>query len=103
MSTAGRIMHTFGETVCSGGKTGNGFLSCLDSDDARIHKLRLPSGTANRSKYRLMTDMLTIAEGDAVTVGGSSYVVLRVVPVRIFGAFSHNECIISPKGGCADA
>lgn len=103
MNTAGRIMQSFGETVTSGGKTGRGFLSCLDPDDGQIHKLRLSPGVANRSKYRLMTDMPTIAEGDAVSVNGSNYVVLRVVPVHIFGSFSHNECILRMKGGCTDA
>lgn len=51
--------------------------------------------------------------GTAPTVGyatlaadaaaGRRYVVLRVEPVRIFGAFSHNECILKLKGGTADA
>lgn len=103
MSTAGRIMRSFGETVASGGRSGSGFIACLDPDDAQVHKLRLPPGVANHSKYRLMTDMQTIAEGDTVTVNGADYAVLRVVPVRIFGEFSHNECILRLKGGAANA
>ena len=45
----------------------------------------------------------SITEGDSVTAAGRRYVVLRVEPVRIFGAFSHNECILKLKGGAADA
>ena len=60
-------------------------------------------GVTNNSKYRLITDTEGIAEGDCVTAAGRSYIVLRVEPVRIFGAFSHNECILKLKGGGTNA
>ena len=99
MTVTERLLHGCGEVMTIGAAEGRGFISCLDCDDAQIHKTQLAPGVTNNSKYRLITDTESIAEGDAVTAAGRSYIVLRVEPVRIFGAFSHNECILKLKGG----
>ncbi len=103
MTVTGRILHNYGEDIAVGSAEGKGFISCLDPDDAQIHKTQLAPGVTNNSKYRLITDTESIAEGDAVTAAGRSYIVLRVEPVRILGAFSHNECILKLKGGAGNA
>ncbi len=103
MTVTARLLHGCGESISIGDTEGRGFISCLDSDDAQIHKTQLAPGVTNNSKYRLITDTESIAEGDAVTAAGRSYIVLRVEPVRIFGAFSHNECILKLKGGAGNA
>ncbi len=103
MTVTGRLLQSFGEDIAVGTYEGRGFISCLDSDDAQVHKTRLAPGVTNNSKYRLITDAESIAEGDAVSAAGRSYVVLRVEPVRIFGVFSHNECILKLKGGAGNA
>ncbi len=103
MTVTARLLHGCGESISIGAVEGRGFISCLDSDDAQIHKTQLAPGVTNNSKYRLITDTEAIAEGDAVTAAGRSYIVLRVEPVRIFGAFSHNECILKLKGGAENA
>lgn len=103
MTVTARLLHGCGERISIGDTEGRGFISCLDCDDAQIHKTQLAPGVTNNSKYRLITDTEAIAEGDAVTAAGRSYIVLRVEPVRIFGAFSHNECILKLKGGAGNA
>lgn len=107
MTAANRILQSYGESITVGTAESRGFISCLDPDDAQTHKAHLTPGVTNNSKYRLITDAEGIAEGiaegDSVTAAGRRYVVLRVEPVRIFGAFSHNECILKLKGGTADA
>ena len=103
MTVTSRLLHNYGQALTIGATEGRGFISCLDTDDAQIHKTRLAPGVTNNSKYRLITDTEGIAEGDSVTAAGRSYVVLRVEPVRIFGAFSHNECILKLKGGAVNA
>lgn len=103
MTVTARLLHGCGESIRIGTAEGRGFISCLDSDDAQIHKTQLAPGVTNNSKYRLITDTEAIAEGDAVTAAGRSYIVLRVEPVRVFGAFSHNECILKLKGGAGNA
>lgn len=103
MTAANRILRSYGERITVGTAEGRGFISCLDADDAQIHKAHLTPGVTNNSKYRLITDAEDITEGDSVTAAGRRYAVLRVEPVRIFGAFSHNECILKLKGGAADA
>ena len=103
MTVTNRILHNYGESITVGSAESRGFISCLDADDAQIHKTHLAPGVTNNSKYRLITDAEKIAEGDRVAAAGREYVVLRVEPVRIFGAFSHNECILKLKGGAADA
>jgi hypothetical protein len=103
MTITNRLMNNYGEAVTIGSNEGRGFISCLDPDDAQIHKTQLAPGVTNKSKYRLITDAEGISEGDCVTAAGRSYVVLRVESVRIFGAFSHNECILKLKGGGMNA
>ncbi len=103
MTVTNRLLHNYGESVTIGSNEGRGFISCLDPDDAQIHKTHLALGVTNNSKYRLITDTEGIAEGDCVTAAGRSYIVLRVEPVRIFGAFSHNECILKLKGDAPNA
>ena len=103
MTAANRILRSYGESITVGTAEGRGFISCLDADNAQIHKDHLAPGVTNNSKYRLITDIEGIAEGDAVTAAGRRYVVLRVEPVHIFGAFSHNECMLKLKGGATDA
>lgn len=103
MTVTNRILHNYGEKITVGSAENRGFISCLDPDDAQIHKMHLAPGITNNSKYRLITDSETVAEGDCVTAAGRKYIVLRVEPVSIFGAFSHNECILKLKGGAADA
>ena len=103
MTVTNRLLHNYGQSLTIGSAEGRGFISCLDPDDAQIHKTQLAPGVTNNSKYRLITDAENIAEGDLVTAAGRSYIVLRVEPVRIFGAFSHNECILKLKGGAVNA
>lgn len=103
MSAAQLIMQNYGEKLSVGVVSGRGFIACLDPDDGASHKKRFAPGTANRSKYRLITDMQSITEGASVIYGGREYVVLRVEPVSIFGEFSHNECVLRLKGGMGNA
>ena len=67
MTAANRILRSYGESITIGTAEGRGFISCLDADDAQIHKAHLAPGVTNNSKYRLITDAEGIAEGDAVT------------------------------------
>ena len=66
MTAANRILRSYGESITVGTAEGRGFISCLDADDAQIHKAHLAPGVTNNSKYRLITDAEGIAEGDAV-------------------------------------
>lgn len=103
MSAAQLVIQNYGESITVGGSTGRGFIACLDPDSAASHKKHLAPGVANRSKYRLITDMRSVSEGAAVVCGGREYRVLRVETVSIFGAFSHNECVLCLKGGAVNA
>ena len=77
MTAANRILRSYGESITIGTAEGRGFISCLDADDAQIHKAHLAPGVTNNSKYRLITDAEGIAEGDAVTAGGRRGVCLH--------------------------
>lgn len=98
MTATDNILGLYGEDISVGTVSGKGFLSCLDSDNATIHRQPLPAGVKNGSKYRLITNITDIAEKAVVQVSDRTFEVLRVEPVRIFGKFSHNECILRPKG-----
>ena len=65
MTAANRILRSYGESITVGTAEGRGFISCLDADDAQIHKAHLAPGVTNNSKYRLITDAEGIAEGDS--------------------------------------
>ena len=102
MTATDSILRLYGEDISIGTVTGKGFISCLDADNAQIHRQPLAAGVKNGSKYRLITNMGNIAEGTLVTSAGRIYEVLRIEPVRIFGRLSHNECILRLKGESAD-
>ena len=102
MTATDSILRLYGEDKSVGTATGKGFISCLDADNAQIHRQPLAAGVKNGSKYRLITNMGNIAEGARVTAAGRIYEVLRIEPVRIFGRLSHNECILRLKGESAD-
>lgn len=104
MTPTGRIIRCYGEELTINGEKRRGFIDCLDVDDGQIHKTRLVPGTANLSRYRLLSDAAELAEGAAVLTGdGRSFVVLRVEPVSIFGRYSHSECVLKLKGGAENA
>nr|DAG12560.1 MAG TPA: Minor capsid protein [Caudoviricetes sp.] len=102
MTAADSIFRLYGEDISVGTATGKGFISCLDADNAQIHRQPLAAGVKNGSKYRLITNMGNIAEGARVQVSGRIYEVLRIEPVRIFGGILHNECILRLKGESGD-
>lgn len=102
MTATDSILRLYGEDISVGTATGKGFISCLDADNAQIHRQPLAAGVKNGSKYRLITNMGNIVEGARVTAAGRIYEVLRIEPVRIFGRLSHNECILRLKGESAD-
>lgn len=103
MTSAEYIMLTYGEDVMIGNKAAKGFVSCLDSSDEQIHSRHFAPGVTNKSRYRLITAENRVRQGDEVECAGRRFVVLRVEPVRIFGEFSHNECMLCLKGGGSDA
>lgn len=41
MTAANRILRSYGESITVGTAEGRGFISCLDADDAQIHKAHL--------------------------------------------------------------
>lgn len=92
------IFRLYGDDIMVGARSGKGFISCLDAADAKIHRQPLPAGVKNGSRYRLITDMDNISEGELVQLADRIYEVLRIEPVRIFGRASHNECILKLKG-----
>ena len=102
MTAANRILRSYGERITIGTAEGRGFISCLDADNAQIHRQPLAPGVKNGSKYRLITNMAGISEGAQVQAAGRIYEVLRIEPVRIFGTLSHNECILRLKGESSD-
>lgn len=102
MTATDSIIGLYGEDISVGTATGKGFISCLDADNAQIHRQPLPAGVKNGSKYRLITNMGDISEGTQVCACGRIYEVLRIEPVRIFGKLSHNECILRLKGESGD-
>ena len=102
MTATDSILSLYGEDISVGTAAGKGFISCLDADNAQIHRQPLAAGVKNGSGYRLSTNMDNMAEGVQVTVAGRIYEVLRIEPVRIFGKLSHNECILRLKGESVD-
>ena len=102
MTATNNILRLYGEDISVGTAKGKGFISCLDADNAQIHRQPLAPGVKNGSKYRLITNMAGISEGAQVQAAGRIYEVLRVEPVRIFGTLSHNECILRLKGESSD-
>lgn len=98
MTPVGMILHGCGDDMRLGSKRIRGVISCLDTDDGEIHALPLDAGAANDSKYILITDCRNVSEGSCLICGGREYVIMRVEPVRAFGAFSHNECVLRLKG-----
>lgn len=92
------IFRLYGDDITIGDRSGKGFISCLDASDARIHRQPLPAGVKNGSRYRLITNMNNISEGERVQLADRVYEVLRIEPVRIFGRVLHNECILRLKG-----
>lgn len=102
MTATDNILRLYGEDISVGTAKGKGFISCLDADNTQIHHEPLAPGVKNGSKFRLITNMSGISEGAWVQAEGRIYEVLRIEPVRIFGALSHNECILRLKGESED-
>lgn len=94
MSITKRLIGRRGERIYINGIEGRGFISCLDPDDASVHRQHLAPGIADNAKYRLICCNEDLAEGDIVTAGGCRYIILRTEPVRISNRFSHCECVL---------
>ena len=74
-----------------------GFISPINKNDSDIRSSLAP-GVKLGERYRLITDAENPVVGSTVTFAGLVYEILRVEQVRIFGSFSHNECILRLKG-----
>lgn len=103
MSVSSRIIQSYGESMTVEGTAAKGFISAVEIQDPEQSRLRLPAGTKNAVRYRLITDAADISEGDSLICHSREYRILRVEPVSVFGEFSHNECIMCMKGGACDA
>ena len=73
MTATDSILSLYGEDISVGTAAGKGFISCLDADNAQIHRQPLAAGVKNGSGYRLITNMDNIAEGVQVTAAGRIY------------------------------
>lgn len=103
MSISSSVIENYGEKMTVGEANAKGFISAIDWLDDEITKTPLAAGVKNGARYRLITNAAHPAEKMRVRCGGLEYEITRVEQVRIFGSFSHNECILRLKGGCADA
>lgn len=70
MTATNNILRLYGEDISVGTAKGKGFISCLDADNAQIHRQPLTPGVKNGSKYRLITNMEDISEGAQVKAAG---------------------------------
>ena len=97
MSLSSQVITPYGEPVTVGAVSAKGFLSVINKSKSDA-KTRLPVGVQQEERYRLITDAAAPALNDIVTYAGRRYEVMRVEQVRIFGEFSHTECILRRKG-----
>lgn len=97
MSVSSDVINSYGESMLVGKSAAKGFMSPINKNDTDI-RTKLSPGVKLGEKYRLITDAESPKMGDTVTCAGCIYEILRVEQVRIFGSFSHNECIIRLKG-----
>lgn len=97
MSLSSQVIASYGESVTIGGVSAKGFLSVINKNKSDA-KTRLPAGVQLEERYRLITDAAEPTINDVVTYAGRKYEVMRVEQVRIFGEFSHTECILRRKG-----
>lgn len=102
MSISASVIENYGEKMTVGECTAKGFISAIDEQNDEITKTPLAAGVKNGARYRLITNAAHPVEKMRVRCGGIEYEITRVEQVRIFGSFSHNECILRPKGRCAD-
>lgn len=102
MSISENVIADYGEMIEINGEPQKGFISAVNASDGDKFAMPLPAGVNNGERYRLITSALSPEVSQSVTCGGREYVILRVEPVHIFGAFSHNECIMRLKGGAGD-
>lgn len=102
MSISATVIENYGEKMTVGDAAAKGFISAIDGLNDEITKTPLVPGVKNGARYRLITNAAHPAEKMRVRCGGLEYEITRVEQVRIFGSFSHNECILRLKGRCAD-
>ena len=102
MSISSRVIQSYGESMLLGTAQIKGFLSPVDKNDPKIAK-RLAPGVAGDRIYRLITDDETVKIRQDVTYAGYKYEIMWVEQVRIFGSFSHNECVLRLKEECSNA
>lgn len=97
MSLSSQVITTYGESITVGGSSAKGFLSVINKSNSDT-KTNMPVGVLQGERYRLITDALEPEVGDIIVYAGKKYEIMRVEQVRIFGEFSHNECILRRKG-----
>lgn len=98
MSISAKVIESYGDNISVGGTAAKGFISAIGITEPVPH----PAGMADTCRYRLITNSGDVSRSACVVCGGREFIILRVEPVSIFGAFSHNECIMRLKGGEAD-
>jgi len=69
MTAANRILRSYGESITVGTAEGRGFISCLDADDAQIHKAHLAPGVTNNSKYLVREKLGSSLSGYSIGEG----------------------------------
>lgn len=97
MSISSKVIQNYGESMTVDSAAAKGFISPINKNDSDIRSSLAP-GVKLGERYRLITDAENPAVGSTVTFAGLVYEILRVEQVRIFGSFSHNECILRLKG-----
>lgn len=100
MSISANVIDNYGESMTVGETAAKGFISAIDSSNDEITKIPLAAGVKNGARYRLITNAEHPEEKMSVLCDGREYEIVRVECVRIFGQFSHNECILRLKGRC---
>jgi len=101
MNASSKIFAAYGQTISVGNAAAKGFISPVNASQSPA-SVPLEAGAQGMARYRLLTDCTTVAVGNTVTCDSITYEVERVDKVSIFGAFSHNECILRRKGRWAD-
>lgn len=102
MSISSRVIQSYGDDMLVGAVHIKGLLSPINKNDHKAG-VKLAAGVVTERKYRLITDDKSIKMRQTVTYEGFVYDVLWVEQVKIFGSFSHNECVLRLKGACEDA
>lgn len=101
MSISSKVIQSYGEDMLVGTTQIKGFFSPINKNESTAG-ISLAPGVVTERKYRLITDDKSIKMKQTVTYEGFIYDVLWVEQVKIFGSFSHNECILRLKGACED-